>query len=1280
MRFTITPLGSTGGRTVGQVVDDIVRYLEPRAAASWIDAPGVPEGEGPSSYYADRGTEPGRWIGYGAKEALLTGAVDPTDFARVMAGRDPHTGARLITAQGSAGRRPTLGAGTTTRLDATGQPLFGPDDTAAALAVTKREAGALIAAGERAAFGALLTGVTRQPPPGEPDAAYAVPIIDAEGNRWITQAELDRVDEARSRGVAPDVVAAAGAPDDQLSIAHAARLSGLTARYLRSLCRRYDDHRAEIDTAVAEGRKPRRAYLVGHRGTKNQWLVTRENLVAYLHRRAAPAVRVGYDLTLTTEKSLGVLALLGNDTTRAAVLEAIEAGNDRGLHHLEYGVLAARAKGQQVGTRGWTVASFRHLTSRALDPFPHHHNVVANTVIDEHGTRRAIDARHLYWHAQEASALATAEMRHRLTESLGVRWRPSRHGGWEIDGINDDLIRKFSQRRGEIDDAISELEEAIGRRTSLDEVQAVITSTRPDKTHIDPSELVTGWWRRARSHGLTPDRLTATTGKTHPAQQIDRRRIFEQLANSETGMCASSSIFTRSDVIAALVDLPVPTDTGADQPLLLPADELERLADAFLAHDDVIPLEPVDLPESSALARTELFTTREILTVQQRILDHFRDDSREPAAAPVPTSILGAAVAASPRLTDEQRSLVIAFCQSGRRVQCAIGRAGTGKTTTMRTAATAWVAAGHRVIGTAVKGEAARHLAAGAGIPTETVAWFLARRDKPSLPLDDRTVLIIDEASTLSDRDLDALLSIAADHGTTVRLVGDPAQHGAVAAGGMFRHLCELHPDRTPELTTTHRLTDPRERRAVDALRQGDIDHALDQLDAAGRLHIADDEIGLYVGMLQRWWTAHLDGDDHPMVDRRHHTRRQLNRLARQLRRAHGELGDTELNATGDRRFATGDRVVARMAARHLHIPDHPDRYLRNGATGTITEAVPGRVPAGDRLRIDFDGIGSIDVPRQFFDEHDGTGGRRDVGIDHAYAVTSYAVQGATYNTSTSRIDEHASRSEAYVDLTRGRHANHLFLTRGPEPLDGEHLPKVPPPPIIEAVSRRLHGSGSERPAIEVDPDAAAQFLDAPRVCAVNDTSPLMRTRTSRTARLARSDPPAAVVAMLPPRQEIPYLAKAWDDAACAVSSYQTELWSPAQPSHCWAETSQGAPTAPPLQDEPRRVAITAMTRLAVADVAEHLRVNGWMETPAWVEHLVAEAISTEPVGLRYAGLVPLVQRVSEYRRTVGLDDLSAVAGLLGETPNDPSLRAMHHLLAIEIQQLSLPRSHGRAI
>ena len=62
-------------------------------------------------------------------------------------------------------------------------------------------------------------------------------------------------------------------------------------------------------------------------------------------------VRVAYDLTLTTEKSLGVLALLGDAKTRAAVLGAIEAGNDWALGWLEDHSAAAREKDKVIPVR-----------------------------------------------------------------------------------------------------------------------------------------------------------------------------------------------------------------------------------------------------------------------------------------------------------------------------------------------------------------------------------------------------------------------------------------------------------------------------------------------------------------------------------------------------------------------------------------------------------------------------------------------------------------------------------------------------------------------------------------------------------------------------------------------------------------------------------------------------------------------------------------------------------------------------------------------------------------
>ena len=682
--------------------------------------------------------------------------------------------------------------------------------------------------------------------------------------------------------------------------------------------------------------------------------------------------------------------------------------------------------------------------------------MIANTVEDRNGSRRTLDARGLYRHAQAASALATAEMRYQLTRSLGVRWRPGRKAGWEIAGIPEPVLREFSRRRSEIDDALRELEDAIGRDPSLRELDRIVLKTRPAKQHVPVDELLDGWRARAAALGFGRDQLAACLDRALELPEPDPEALYKALAAPE-GICANLSIFNRADVLAALVDLPVPHGDGEPQPLLVPAARLESLADGFLASRHVVALTP------------GRYTTREILAVQQRIVARYRHGLHRGAAL-VPSPVVDRVLARQPELSDEQRDLVRAFCTSGHRFQCAIGRAGAGKTTTMAAARDAWQAAGWRVIGTAVKGEAARTLAAATGMPTETLAWYLAHDDPHTAPLDARTVLIVDEASTISDRDLDRLGWLAAQTGASLRLIGDPAQHGAVEAGGMFRVLCQHHPTHTPQLTVTHRVQDPHDRAAADALRAGDIAAALDHLDTAGHLHIVDDELDFYRQALTRWWAAHQAGLEHPIVDRRNTVRRQLNRLAHQLLQATGEISRDEITASGDRRFSVGDRVIARTPDRDLHPPGQPDAYVRNGALGTVLALHPGARPVDDTITVAFDGIGTIDLPRSYFDEHRTAARRRrrDVGLDHAYAVTSYAVQGATRAVSTSRIDPTATRAEAYVDITRGQTANHLYLTRPRDPLDGEALPAVPPPPIDDAVTRRLARSTGELTAWEL--------------------------------------------------------------------------------------------------------------------------------------------------------------------------------------------------------------------
>ena len=1099
MKFTVTPLG--GGRAdTARVVDSIVRYLQPPPKA--VPSPGLGGGNGQGGveqYYADRGEEAGRWLGRTAESTGLTGAVAREDFASVLAGRDPYTGERLITAQGSAGRRPTLGAGAHTKSSISGVRLYDIADAAVVLGVSHREVERMLAVGEsetRAPGGAdpivdpergrsadsemhgSPDGSPANYPDGDqpaghahgngaiqPGGSYLVPVVEVDGSRWVTETDLRRCQEAREVGASPDQIRSLGSHDDQLTISEAARLVGVTSQYLRGAARQHEQHRAEIDQTIAAGRQPRKAFLEAHRGTKNQWLVTREHLAQFLERRRPPAVRVAYDLTLTTEKSLGVLALLAPDDVREVVLDSIRVGNDRALGWLEERAVG-RIDGKPAPAEGLMVASFRHLTSRALDPFPHHHNVVMNTVRSTDGTHRALDARFLYRDAHAASALATAEMRHQLSSALGVRWRPGRKSGWEVDGISPQVIGEFSTRRSEIDDALRELEAEIGRGAHPKEIEHIVLRTRPAKNHTPADDLVAAWRQRAARHGLTADRLQAIyQGKrldpenqqeNHPETQPDI--VFALLAAPD-GICAGGSVFSASEALTALVNVGVPDDNGEPQPLLVGADEMLRLTDGFLASPHVVQLTDSDEP---------LFTTGEMLDVQDRITLRF-DKGMHQGAHMVNNDHMSAALDEHAHLTAEQRKLVSGWCQSGHRFQAAIGRAGTGKTTTVAACAQAWTNAGYRVVGAAVKGEAARTLAAATGIECETVAWYLAHTDPDQYPLDARTVLVIDEASTLHDRALDTLMTMAADTGASVRLIGDPAQHGAIAAGGMFRVLCEHHDRDTPELTTTHRLQDPRDRAAAEALRQGNIDEAFDQLAAAGHLHVVGDDLTMYREVLGRWWDAHQAGDDHPMVDRRNAPRRQLNRLAHLLRQVNGELTGDLVPATGGRTFAIGDRITARSPNRDLHVDGDRHAYVRNGALGTITatRCDPER-PEQDTLTVDFDGIGAIELPRSFFDLHRTGAGRAEVGIDHAYALTSYAVQGSTRSVSTSRVDATATRAETYVDITRGRDANHLYLTAATVPLDGEALPRVPPAPADIAVAERLHRSTGELTAWEL--------------------------------------------------------------------------------------------------------------------------------------------------------------------------------------------------------------------
>jgi conjugative relaxase-like TrwC/TraI family protein len=162
--------------------------------------------------------------------------------------------------------------------------------------------------------------------------------------------------------------------------------------------------------------------------------IRRADLAAFAANREPPVARVGYDVTLTVEKSVAIATMLSPPDLQARFLRAFGIANSTATGYLERHAAGARHRGQHIDTTGLTVASYLHATSRALGPHPHQHNIVINAVTDANGQPRALDARGLYQHAPTAAALATAALRWELRD-LNLGWWQRDNKTWELDGI-----------------------------------------------------------------------------------------------------------------------------------------------------------------------------------------------------------------------------------------------------------------------------------------------------------------------------------------------------------------------------------------------------------------------------------------------------------------------------------------------------------------------------------------------------------------------------------------------------------------------------------------------------------------------------------------------------------------------------------------------------------------------------------------------------------------------------------------------------------------------------
>jgi ATP-dependent exoDNAse (exonuclease V) alpha subunit len=362
-----------------------------------------------------------------------------------------------------------------------------------------------------------------------------------------------------------------------------------------------------------------------------------------------------------------------------------------------------------------------------------------------------------------------------------------------------------------------------------------------------------------------------------------------------------------------------------------------------------------------------------------------------------------------------------------------VGAAGAGKTSALAVLHDAFGQTGVPVVGAAPSGRAADELQTATGIPSSTLHRLLLDTARDG-GLPHGCVLVVDEAGMAGTRILAPLLELVQAAEGKAILVGDPAQLPSVDAGGLYPALCDQLD--AVELSENRRQREPSERQALARLRAGDPEPYLADAAKHGRLHLDDDPLTAKQRLLEDWWHAD-DPVGAVMIAYRREDIQELNDAAHGLMLRSGRLGP-EAHEIRGREFRVGDRVLCRHNNLELGV--------RNGTRATITALDP------TTLTLQTDSGATRPLPLDYAFKH----------LDHGYALTGHAAQGATVDRAFVLAgDQGALHEWGYVACSRARTETRLYLAS--PTLDPDTHRRAPDlEPAAGRLARALRASASE--------------------------------------------------------------------------------------------------------------------------------------------------------------------------------------------------------------------------
>ncbi len=770
--------------------------------------------------------------------------------------------------------------------------------------------------------------------------------------------------------------------------------------------------------------------------------------------------RVFYDFTFSPPKSVSIAAFIGNDSR---IVDAHDRAVRVSLQELErLAATRVRTKGSMSDrpTGNIVAGTFRHDTSRALDPHLHSHCVVFNATFDPVERR---------WKALQTLEMVRARKYvenvyyHELARELrafGYNLKHNARGDFEVQGVSPEICQRFSKRHQEIDEKTREL---LAKKPHL--AKGNVPEIR---NSIAQSERL----RKIKSVRLGELR-SLWTRQISPAEK-------EEIASLKHG-----GSVTPGDRIAgnALAAVTWAEEHLFDRHAVMPEYELWRHALEHARGENITVEQVRNITQSRGYIRDErrphLVTSKVALEREWEIVCLAKSGIRRFRPLGDAQSICNAS------LNSEQRTAVEHILSSRNFLTLFRGGAGTGKSYALKAVGAGLRRAGHHVHVIAPQRQQVMDLEQDGFSRVQTVSEFLVRK-----PMPEGAVVIVDEAGQIGGEQMQRLLHYVRNGRGRLILCGDTRQHGAVQASDALWAIEKYSGLKAAVLNEIRRqdpakAKTPTERRRIEEYRQavreaseGNLSKSFDRLDKQSAIIVCspfdqqDKLAECYVNLTGK-------GHSVVVVSQTWSKIHKVNDRVRAALRSCHQLGDEEHTVTAlesvdltdaqkrDPRFHTDKTVL---------VFNQDTAGFRKGETGrlrhittkglvvegetkirvirfehlsrlAVCQSCEMALASGDRLQLKANGRTArgerlvngelVTVGKVLADGHIrlqdgrvlGTAYRRFV---RGFAITSYASQGKTVDYvlfSDSAVRPATNQQQWYVTISRGRRGVRIFTS-----------------------------------------------------------------------------------------------------------------------------------------------------------------------------------------------------------------------------------------------------------